>query len=264
MLKLSEIRLFFPDTLQRFPRFMLREYLQVKILEILFESPVADQLCFLGGTCLRIVHGNQRFSEDLDFDNRGISVDQFEDLAKLVRLQLRREGYEVELRTVMPGAWHCYIKFPGLLFEQGLSGHQEEKILIQLDLEAQQVDYEPERFILNQYEVFTTILTTPLAVLLSQKLYTIINRKRKMGRDFFDVVFLFGKGIQPDYSYLKKKAGISEPTALKRRIIELCQSVNMATMARDVEPFLFTGQDTKRVIHFEQYLLQILNTEAII
>ncbi|MGI4871815.1 MAG: nucleotidyl transferase AbiEii/AbiGii toxin family protein [Janthinobacterium lividum] len=29
-------------------------------------------LLFPGGTCLRIVHGNQRFSEDLDFDNSGL------------------------------------------------------------------------------------------------------------------------------------------------------------------------------------------------
>lgn len=261
MIKLSAIQSFFPESLHRFPRFMLREYLQVKILEILFESQVASQLCFLGGTCLRIVHGNRRFSEDLDFDNRGLSKDQFEDLANTIRIQLEREGYEVELRTVVRGAWHCYIKFPGLLYQEGLSGHQEEKILIQLDLESQEVDYEPERFILNRYEVFTLILTTPLAVLLSQKLYTIINRKRKKGRDFFDVVFLLGKGIQPDYTFLDKKADISSPEALNQKIMEICQSVNMETMARDVEPFLFAGQDTKRIIRFEQYFLQVMSTK---
>ncbi len=259
MLNLSEIQSFFPESLHRFPRFMLREYLQVKILEILFESQVASKLCFLGGTCLRIVHGNRRFSEDLDFDNRGLKKDQFEDVANTIRTQLEREGYEVELRTVVRGAWHCYIKFPGLLYKEGLSGHHEEKILIQLDMESQQVDYEPERFILNRYEVFTSILTTPLSVLLSQKLYTIINRKRKKGRDFFDVVFLFGKGIQPDYSFLAKKANIAGPEALKQKIMEICQSVNMETMAQEVEPFLFAGQDTKRVIRFEQYFLQVMN-----
>lgn len=261
MLKLSEIQSFFPESLHRFPRFMLREYLQVKILEILFESQVTSQLCFLGGTCLRLVHGNRRFSEDLDFDNRGFKKDQFEDLANTIRIQLEREGYEVELRTVVRGAWHCYIKFPGLLYQEGLSGHHEEKILIQLDLESQQIDYEPELFILNRYEVFTSILTTPLPVLLAQKFYTIINRKRKKGRDFYDVVFLLGKGIQPDYSYLAKKANISEPEALQQMIMEICQSVNMETIAQDVEPFLFVGQDTKRVTRFEKYFLQVMSTK---
>jgi len=210
-------------------------------------------LCFLGGTCLRIVHGNRRFSEDLDFDNRGLKKDQFEDLANTIRIRLEREGYKVELRTMVRGAWHCYIKFPGLLYQEGLSGHHVEKILIQTDLESQQVDYEPERFVLNRYEVFTSILTTPLVILLSQKLYTIINRKRKKGRDFYDVVFLLGKGMQPDYSFLAKKANISSPEALKQKIMEICQSVNMETMAQEVEPFLFAGQNTKGIIRFEKY-----------
>ncbi len=260
MLSLNEIQSFFPKSLHRFPRFMLREYLQVKILELLFDSNFSTQVCFLGGTCLRIVHGNQRFSEDLDFDNRGLEKQQFDDLVQQIQLQLEREGYTIEIRTVMHGAWHCYIKFPGLLYQTGLSQHHEEKILIQLDLEPQQYDYQPEPFILNRYEVFTTIMTTPATILLAQKLYTIMNRKRKMGRDFYDVVFLLGKGIQPDYLFLKQKVGISGPDALKHQIIELCQAINLETIARDVEPFLFSGRDTKRVIQFEEYFTQVLNS----
>lgn len=49
MLRLNEIKLFFPSSLHRFPRFMLREYLQYKILEIVFTGPFANALCFLGG-----------------------------------------------------------------------------------------------------------------------------------------------------------------------------------------------------------------------
>ena len=69
MLNIREIEKYYPAHLHSFKRFMLREYLQYKILEIIFDGPYADRLIFLGGTCLRIVHGNQRFSEDLDFDN---------------------------------------------------------------------------------------------------------------------------------------------------------------------------------------------------
>ena len=69
MLSLREIQNFFPEELYRYPQFMLREYLQCKILEIVYSSQYATSLCFLGGTCLRIVHGNRRFSEDIDFDN---------------------------------------------------------------------------------------------------------------------------------------------------------------------------------------------------
>jgi predicted nucleotidyltransferase component of viral defense system len=151
MLTLSEIRPYFSEELHHFPRFMLREYLQYKILEILFESSYATDLCFLGGTCLRIAHGNRRFSEDLDFDNISLEEQDFKKVAGEIQKGLRREGYEIELKTVMKRAWHCHIKFPGLLFEEGLTDHREEKILIQLDTEPQHFDYEPERFVLNRF-----------------------------------------------------------------------------------------------------------------
>lgn len=252
MLLLSEIQSFFPKQLHRFPRFMLREYLQYKILEIIFESRNATGLCFLGGTCLRIVHGNRRFSEDLDFDNIRLKEDAFEKVAIDIQRQLEREGYKVELKTVMKGAWHCHIRFPGLLYEAGLSGHREEKILIQLDTEPQDFDYEPERFILNRFEVFTTILTTPLPLLMAQKMYAVINRPRNKGRDFFDLVFLMSKDIKPNYDYLDEKLSISDPNALKKAILEKCRQLDMKTMAQDVEPFLFDAADVKKIILFEE------------
>lgn len=69
MLNLTEILSAYPEGLQIHRAFVLREYLQYKILEILFDGPYASKFCFLGGTCLRLVHNNNRFSEDLDFDN---------------------------------------------------------------------------------------------------------------------------------------------------------------------------------------------------
>lgn len=256
MLPLREIHPYFHESLHRFPRFMIREYLQYKILEILFDSPYSTDLCFLGGTCLRIVHGNRRFSEDLDFDNISLSEKAFGQIAGEIEKGLQREGYSVELKTVMKGAWHCYIKFPGLLFEEGLSGYKSEKVLIQLDTEPQHYDYEPEPFILNRFEVFTTILTTPLPILMAQKLYAIINRSRNKGRDFYDLIFLMGLEITPDFGYLEAKMDISDSKELKEAILNKCRQLNMETMAKDVEPFLFEASDTKKVIMFEEAVKQ--------
>jgi len=256
MLTLPEIEPFYPENLQRFPRFLLREYLQYKILEIIFESKYATHLCFLGGTCLRIVHGNNRFSEDLDFDNLYLNENDFQDIATEIEKQLVREGYKVELKTVMKGAWHCHIKFPGLLFEQGLSGHNEEKILIQLDTEPQHFEYEPDRHILNKFDVFTTILTTPLPLLMAQKIYAIINRERNKGRDFFDLVYLMSRNIQPNYNYLDAKLSISSGDALKKEILDKCDQLNMVKMANDVRPFLFETSDVKKVLRFADLINQ--------
>ena len=256
MLTLDEIQSFYPEILQRYPKFLLREYLQYKILEIIYESPYARDLCFLGGTCLRIVHGNQRFSEDLDFDNLSLSEDKFRSVAKHIEKELVREGFKTEMRTVMKGAWHCHVKFPGLLFDKGLSGHREEKILIQLDTEPQHFDFEPDRFVLNRFEVFTTIFTTPLSLLMAQKLYAIINRDKNKGRDFYDLVFLMSRNVQPNYEYLNEKISVSNANSLKNIVLEKCQQLNMEEMAKDVEPFLFKPTDRKKVVQFEDVVRQ--------
>lgn len=257
MLALSEIIKYYPKNLRGFQRFIIREYLQYKILQIIFDNTsYANKLCFLGGTCLRLVHENTRFSEDLDFDNFDLTPEDFEGISSFIASDLKKEGYEVEIRNVIKGAFHCYIRFPEILYKEGLSGHKEEKILIQLDTEPQHFDFEPDRHILNKFDVFTEILTTPKDVLLAQKFYAILNRPRQKGRDFFDVVFLLNK-TKPNYDYLKLKLNIDSPNDLRAAILERCSKVDMAEMASDVAPFLFDAKDKKRVRLFEAYLKQV-------
>ncbi len=256
MLTLSEIEKHYPENLRSFKRFILREYLQHKLLQLLFDSQYAQELCFLGGTCLRIAHGNTRFSEDLDFDNFAIAEDTFEKVSGELRKQLEVEGYEVEMKTVYKGAYHCYIRFPEILFTEGLSAHREEKILIQLDTEPQHYDFKPEKYILNRFDIFTQINITPLPLLLSQKFYAICNRERNKGRDFFDVAFLLSKVNKPDYSYLELKLGVSDAASLKELLLARCAKISMEEMAKDVEPFLFYPGDVKKVLLFPEMIRQ--------
>ena len=97
MLTLPEIEKNYPENLRGFKRFMLREYLQHKILQVIYDSEYANSLTFLGGTCLRIVHGNTRFSEDLNFDNISIKEDVFENIPGIIKKKLEQEGYAVEM-----------------------------------------------------------------------------------------------------------------------------------------------------------------------
>ena len=256
MLTLSEIEKSYPENLRGFKRFILREYLQHKLLQILFDSEYANEFCFLGGTCLRIVHGNTRFSEDLDFDNFTITENTFEKVSGVLKKQLEQEGYEVEMKTVLRGAYHCYIRFPEILYKEGLSGHREEKILIQLDTEPEHFDFVPEKYILNRFDVFTQIFVTPLPLLLAQKFYAVCNRERNKGRDFFDIAFLLSKVDKPDYNYLQSKMGVSNEKQLKERVFEKCNSINMQEMAKDVQPFLFNPKDVQKILLFSELIKQ--------
>jgi predicted nucleotidyltransferase component of viral defense system len=247
MLNLSELIKAYPAPLQVFRSFILREYLQCKILELMFEGAHASKFCILGGTCLRLVHNNSRFSEDLDFDNFNISEKDFDEVSVEIKTGLERQGYEVEMKQVIRGTYHCHIRFPGLLFEQGLNGYRTEKILIQLDTEPQFFDFKPEMFVLNKFDVTTGLFVTPLDLLLAQKFTALCLRKKSKGRDFFDIVFLLSREVRPNYDYLNLKLGVSNSSQLKDRIREVCNRINLEEMVDDVSPFLFYPNDEKKI-----------------
>jgi predicted nucleotidyltransferase component of viral defense system len=256
MLNIKEIESYYPENLWAFKRSLMREYLQYKIMEIIFGSKQSECLSFLGGTAIRMLHGNKRFSEDLDFDNFGLKENEFENLATGIRKILKMEGYNAEIKNVFKNAYHCHVRIPGLLFDSGLSGHKEEKILIQIDTEPQHFDYLPDNLIINKFDVFCRIRVTPPDILLSQKIVAIFNRKRKMGRDFYDTLFLFGK-VRPNFDFLRQKIGVQDMAELKERLLSLCKAIDFAALARDVEPFLFSAIDAKKVLAFPDYINQI-------
>ena len=256
MLDLNQIASFYPQGLRIFKRSILREYLQYKILEAIFDSEYGVKLSFMGGTAIHIIHQNDRFSEELDFDNLGLKEKDFIRLADVISKKLKLEGYKLDARNVFKGAYHCYIKFFDVLFDNGLSPHKEEKLLIQIDAEPQNFNYPGDKVILNKFDVFTHINVVPQDILLAQKICAIFKRKRAMARDFYDAVFLFGK-IKPNFKYLKFKLEIENMVILKKRLLSRCKELNFKHLAKDTEPFLFNPCDSKKVVFFCDYIKEL-------
>lgn len=256
MLDLEQIESFYPENLKPFKKNLLREYLQYKILEIIFDSQFADKLAFMGETATRIIYGNTRFSEELDFDNLGLSQKDFGGLAALIQRKLKQEGYAVEVYTIFRAAFTCYIKVSSLLFNYGLSGHRAEKILVKLNTELQKFAYQPDKIILNKFDVFLRINVVPVDILLAQKIFAIFNRRRSMGRDFYDTVFLLGK-TKPNMGYLRQKIRIADGADLKSRLLEKCRTLDFKKLAKEVEQFLFVPADSKKVLYFSEYIQEI-------
>ena len=255
MFSLEQIEQYYPENLRIFKKNILREYLQYKILEIIFNSKLSNKLSFIGGTALRIVYDNHRFSEDLDFDNFGLTKKEFIFLAKEIENKLQKEGYLPEIRNVFKDAYRCYIKIPHILFENKISNLLEEKIMIQVDTASHNFDYKPDKKILNKFEIFTQIFVTPLDILLSQKIYAVLNRKRAKGRDFFDMIFLLPK-TKPNYDYLSEKVSIKNHNDLKKKLLSYTQKLNFDALTKDIKPFLFNPSDSKKVKMFKEYIKQ--------
>lgn len=47
----------------------------------------------MGGTATHIIHQNNRFSEDLDFDNLGLKDKDFEQLSEAIKKRLRKINF---------------------------------------------------------------------------------------------------------------------------------------------------------------------------
>lgn len=253
MLDIEQIESFYPENLRPFKRNLLREYLQYKILEVIFDSKFGEELSFMGGTAAHIIHQNNRFSEDLDFDNLGLKEKGFEQLAELIQRRLKLEGYTTETKNVFKDAFRCYIRIADVLFENRLSNQREEKLLIQVDAEPQGFSYQQDRIVINKFDVFLRINVVPIDILLSQKIYAIFKRSRAMGRDFYDAVFLCGK-TKPNLDYLKLKLKVRDKVDLKNRLLSRCKKFDFKQLANDVEQFLFVPSDSKKVLLFCDYI----------
>ncbi|MCC7290395.1 nucleotidyl transferase AbiEii/AbiGii toxin family protein [bacterium] len=256
MLSLEEIKKQFPSDVNIFERGILREYLQYLILEITFNSNISTKLSFLGGTCLRIVHGIKRFSEDLDFDNKNLTIEEFTSLAKNIGLELKRQGFDVETSITEKKSIHCHVKFSGILFASKLSNTKSEKIDIQIDTFDQGYEYTPELYLLNKFNVFKQIRITPKTIILAQKLWTITQRNRSKGRDYYDIIQLL-QNTKPDIGFLKLKFESSSLGEIKAKILESISNVNLEEVAKDVEPFLVNVEESKKIFLFRDYLKQI-------
>jgi predicted nucleotidyltransferase component of viral defense system len=252
VLTIEQISGYFPEQLvQRNPQGALVEYLQHELLDSLFKNKDALFLSFIGGTAIRILLHSYRFSEDLDFDNFGLSFEQFEKLLKKTCRDMEYKGFLIEYRIIERGAYHCYIRFPEILYKLGISSDVRKKILIRIDSEAKEKFYEPQNFLLNKFAVYRQILRAPAPVLLSQKMLAVLQRKREKGRDLYDVSFLLGL-TGPDFDYIGKYLRIDKTEFIElfsRRVKEL----DLKFLAKDVEPFLFSPEQKERILTFREY-----------
>jgi len=256
MLKLTEIIDQYPTMLQKHKKAILREYLQHKILSIIFQSKQWEKLSFIWWTALRIIYNNNRFSEDLDFDNKNLSFKEFEELWVHIKNMLELEALNVEIINKEKQAFHCNIKFSDILFDNELSTMRTEKISIKIDTFDQWFKYNPQINTIDKFDTFSLIKTTPINILLAQKLHTAFDRKKTKGRDFFDIIFILSKTKKPNYEYLKQKIGVSTKSELKNYILKKSANLNFDDLQKDVANFLFNPHD-QSVKLFPEYIKSI-------
>ncbi|MFC2119148.1 nucleotidyl transferase AbiEii/AbiGii toxin family protein [Bacteroidota bacterium] len=257
MINIEQIRNFYPPVLSNNPSFfqyLLKEYLQLTILDFLSTTAFIRKIVFIGGTNLRLVKGIDRFSEDLDFDSKNFSKEEFMDMTDQVLVFLRRSGWHVEARdqtNIKLRAYRRSIHFPELLFDLGISGHKEKRFMIKIESEDQQIDYKPIMAKISACGFFINFPVPDDKVLCSMKIQALLNRQK--GRDFYDVMFLLGQS-SPDYDLLESKMGIRNLAELKVSITNMLKKINLAHKSRDFEHLVFDKIKSRQILSFGDFI----------
>jgi len=257
MIDLNYINSFFPPQIAgnaNFQKHILKEYVQLMVLDYLATSPYISKLAFIGGTNLRLIKGIDRFSEDLDFDCKGMTDEEFKEMTDGVVTFLQRSGINVEARDKANpklAAFRRSIYFPEFLFELGLTGHRDERFLLKIEAQDQGVNYPIEMKHVQRCGFFFSLPTPPDSVLLSMKLSALLERAK--GRDFYDTMFLMQQ-TKPSYEFLSARMGISTEEELKSALLDKLKSTDLNIKKRDFEHLLFNSNAGEKILMFPKFI----------
>lgn len=253
MIDLDFIRSFFPLMIakdSRFDRYMLKEYLQLLILDYLSTTSYIGKLSFIGGTNLRLIQGIDRFSEDIDFDCKDLSSEEFIAMTDSVVTFLLQNNIDVETRD-KPNpnltAYRRNLYFPQMLFNLKLTGHREERLLLKIEAQDQGIRYQQEIATVNRMGFFFNIQTPPVDVLCAMKFAAILSRQK--GRDFYDALFLLSK-TKPNMEFLQKRVGINTIDQLRLAVDDKLKEIDLNQKKRDFQHLLFNESNADRILSF--------------
>ena len=260
MIDLQQIKNYFPADIRENPlfrKYMLKEHVQLLVLDFLSSSAYVGKIAFIGGTNLRLVKGIDRFSEDLDFDCKDFSEREFLKMTDDILVFLQRSGFRVETRDKQNEklkAFRRNIYFPELLFEMGLSGYKEERFLIKIEMQNQSFGYKINMININRLGFFFPFPVPPDSLLCAMKISALLSRAK--GRDFYDTMFLLQQ-TEPDYQYLVSKCDITNKTELITALLDITEKTNLKLKSQDFKHLLFNQEKSQKVFLFKDFIESI-------
>ena len=247
MIDIEQIKNYFPASIRNnavLKKYMLKEYIQLLILNYLSKTVYIKKIAFIGGTNLRLIKNINRFSEDLDFDCKDFSYNDFLKMTDGILLFLHRYGFNAEIKdrdNEKLKAFRRSIYFPKFLFDLKLSAFKEDQKFL-YNCEIKNIKY---------FGFFFPFPTPPDDILCAMKIAALLSRKK--GRDFYDVMFLLGQ-TTPDYDYLNQKCGISNLRELKSGLLQVANTTNLKLKLRDFTHLVFDKDDADKILNFRTFV----------
>lgn len=188
----------------------LREIMQEVALAGLYRSGFFEKAAFYGGTALRIFHGLDRFSEDLDFSllqpDPDFALDkyldtiqtEFQALGMQVSVKEKKKAKDTHIDSAFLKSETIWkeLVLEGIIPQTGLSQQANIKIKLEVDT-VPPVGFETEeKLLLRPFSLYVKCFTLPN--LFAGKMHALLFRKWKedvKGRDWYDFEWYVKKGI---------------------------------------------------------------------
>jgi hypothetical protein len=226
----------------------LKEDLQFYVLNFIYHHSEYNKWIMYGGSALRIIHGLDRMSVDLDFEISHPITDKFLE-------DLKREIEYYFINTYGAGTDFLTIKIStgrGLLLkfhidDELTSGHPSKQVHVKIDLNHFVAPKTvTERRPINQDQLSFVILTYNMSALMASKIAAIFLRGTRdigsatyeeKGRDIYDLLWYMNKKIVPDLDYLVAKGiDVKDPRMIFDKLTLQMNKVSDDNLKQDLSP----------------------------
>ena len=235
---------------------VLQEIMQHYVLAGLSRSGLFSDAMFHGGTCLRIVHGMSRFSEDLDFLLKKPDPNfEWQRHLDAVGRDCESEGIHFDVLDKSAAAKtvrKAFLKTDSigkiLTLDLPFERHANRKIRIKLE-----IDTNPPRGSDFSTSYITFPVTAPLTTQTLEsgfalKLHALLCRGYVKGRDWYDLVWYVSRRTRPHLPLLADALRQQGPWAgqdidvspswLRKKMEEAIRRIDWPTAKDDVRRFL--------------------------
>ena len=219
------------------------------ILAGLYAGGFFESAAFYGGTCLRIFHGLQRFSEDMDFsllvpdDNFDFSK-YFQPIVDAFALVGREVEITKKAKKSFGKVESAFLKDNTDVYDVTFQTEKSIKIKIEVDT-CPPLNFTTEQKLLLQPHSFMTRCFS-LPDLFAGKMHALVYRawkNRVKGRDWYDFEWYVRNGVALDFAHLAERCKQFNgeditPESFKEKLIERFSTADIKQVKEDVLPFV--------------------------
>lgn len=250
-----------------------QEVMQQIALAGLYRAGFFEHAAFYGGTCLRIFHGLQRFSEDMDFSLlQPNETFHFESFFPTIIQEFELAGRKVEIikkdKRNFGKVESAFLKDTTDVYDLSFQTEKSLKIKIEVDINPPLLFQTEQKLLMQPYSFMTRCFTLP--DLFAGKMHALVFRNwknRVKGRDWYDFEWYVRNGIGLSWSHLHERILQFNGEDMTQEqfmslLLERLQTTNIDQVKADVEHFVLNRQELD--IWSNDYFVQVAHLMQII